>query len=469
MTVNDFIQKPTNNKTYALNKVPAFIVNVNVSVRATLWLDGDPRHPIYVAIYSPDFNGQVTIDFEELYKECLGTAFPSGGYFTQDNFGKLFHVNVVETVGEFLSGYTGVNFQYYVVNTRLKASAAFSTWCHTHFLTNQPLEKITTHEAPEWLTFYNPGDRLDLKVRFYTKSGNHIDYLVRSTTQEGCYSENVRYSQVIKFHSGLPGSLLGYYDIILIDDSQHELMVQRYIYREYTGLEKYFCFVNDLGGIDTLICQGANTLKPEITHNIGRFGGQYLPLDDTDDVRIWSQNSGMMPYRQRDWVYELFAAKKEVRKYEPSDGSFNAIVVKSSEISMGDDDQLASCTFTYIYKDESGGVNTQGVHNILHQSTVVKQEEMEDLTQNVEMEIEDDTTEPITVNANKVFVEYTTRGTLSRQEPIYYYIGDAVEPSGRFIPGEQEIVVIEIEEGQTIRFATENSDIDKISIKYYES
>ena len=470
MTTNDFIQKPTNNETYALNKVPAFIVSVNVSVRATLWLDGDAEHPIYVSIYSPDFNNQVTIDLEELYKECVSTVFPTANDVTQSDFRKLFHVNIIETSGEFANGYTGVDFQYYVANTILKSSSAFSNWSRTHFLTNQPIEKTTTHEAPEWLTFYNSGDRINLKVRFYTKSGGSPTYLLKSTTQAGCYTENVGYSHVISKYVGLPGNLLGYYDLILMDDSQHELAVQRYIYREYTGLEKYFCFVNQLGGIDTLICQGANTLKPEITHNIGRFGSQYLPLDDTDDVRVWGQNTGMMPYRQRDWVFELLSAKKDAYKYEPSDNSFNAIAIKSSDISMSDDEQLASCSFTYIYRDESGGVNTQGQHAVLHNSAIVKQEEMEDLTQSVEMELEDDETQAVTVNATKIFVEYTTRdATSSRQEPIYYYIGDATEPSGSFIPGEQEYVVIEIEEGQTIRFSTENSDIDKITVRYYES
>ncbi|MDO5341330.1 MAG: hypothetical protein Q4F69_02600 [Bacteroidia bacterium] len=468
MTTNDFIQKPTGNETYALNKVPAFIVSTNVPVRASVRVDGQ-SNPFYVATYSPDFSGRVTVDFGDLYGDCIGTVLPQSDDYTQQGYRKLFHVNIIETSGEFAQGYTGVSFQYYVAATRLKSPTAFSTWCLNHFLTNQPIEKVTTHEAVEWLTFFSPGEKRTLKVRFYSKSGTSYDYVVKSTNTAGCHTENVSYSRVIKNNLFIPGTMLGYYDLILMDDDMHELAVQRYIYSEYSGLEKYFCFVNQLGGIDTLICRGANTLQPEMTHSVGRFGGRYLPVDDTEDVREWGQNSGMMPYRQRDWIWELLSAKKDACKYEPSDKSFNDIVVKSSEISMSDDDQLASCSFTYIYRDESGGVNTQGGHGYLHNSSVIKHEEMKDLTENVELGVEDDVTQSVTVNATKVFVEYTTRGaSLSRYDPVYYYIGDATEPSGSFTPGEQDSMVIEIEEGQSIRFSTENSDIAKITVKYYK-
>lgn len=464
MQSTDIIQKPTANETYAKNTVPVIIISTSEIITASLKLTGGINN-IFVGKYCPDFSNRVNIDFATLYESILNTVMPPTGanIITQDDYRKSLTITLQGTTG------AEVSIVFYVANTKLKSYSAFSTWCRTHFLTNQPIEKVINYESPEWLTYLNLEGRLSLVARFYTKSGGHVDELVESHTQNGCYTVNVKYSRLIGKLNVLPGSLLSYYDLILINDSNTELAVQRYIYREYTGLEKYFCFVNQLGGIDTLICQGANTLQPEITHNIGRFGSQYLPIDDTDDVRVWGQNTGMMPYRQRDWVFELLSAKKDACKYEPSDNSFNAIAIKSSDISMGDDEQLASCSFTYIYRDESGGVNTQGQHAVLHNSAIVKQEEMEDLTQSVEMELEDDETQAVTVNATKIFVEYTTRdATSSRQEPIYYYIGDATEPSGSFIPGEQEYVVIEIEEGQTIRFSTENSDIEKITVRYYE-
>lgn len=468
MTKNDFTQKPTDDETYPVNKVPAFIVSTEAPVRAAIRLDGH-TDLLYAATYSPDFSGRVTIDFGDLYGDCLATAFPQSDDFAQTAYRKKFHVNVIETAGEMPTGYTGVDFQYYVANTRLKSAETFAEWCRSHFLTSQTVEKTTTHEASEWLTFYNTGETLHLKVRFYSSTGTHYDHLIKTTNTAGCYTENVSYSRVIKVSAMLPAYMLGYYDIILMDASLDELAVQRYIYREYTGLEKYFCFMNQLGGIDTLICRGADTLQPDITHNIGRFGGRYLPLDDTEDVRVWRQNSGMMQYRQRDWAFELLSSKKEAFKYEPSDKSFNAIVVKSSDISMSDIGRLASFSFTYMYSDESGGAGTQGGHNILHNSTVVKLEEMKDLTHSVEKDVEGGTTQAVTVNATKVFVEYTTKGaSLSRREPVYYYIDDDTEPSGSFIPGEQNFVVVEIEQGRTIRFSTENTDIGKITVKYYE-
>ena len=228
---------------------------------------------------------------------------------------------------------------------------------------------------------------------WYPTSGGHIDAVVKSAAA-GCFTVNVSYGRVRSLTNGLPSKLHGYYDLILCSGNA-ELCTQRYILEETTGHEHYFEMANALGGVDTLICVGENTLQPELEHNIGRFGRQYKPLDDSDNTRKWSQRTGMVPYRWRDWIYELLSMPHVARKYDPNTATGFDIVVCESDISMGDNGQLAEATFSYMPADTDNVISDgeRADDRTLHQSVANQAENIE-----IDIELSDTPNTPNTPN-----------------------------------------------------------------------
>ena len=99
---------------------------------------------------------------------------------------------------------------------------------------------------------------------------------------------------------------------------------------------------------------------------------------------------------------------------------------------------------------------------------MVKEEEMADTTVSEEEPLVSGETEEITVEATKLFVYYETTSDSVSSEPVYYYINGSSTAAGSFVPNSSgEPVIIEIEEGQTITFGTQNTTISKIIVRYY--
>lgn len=467
MNINEFSQKPASGATYAKNEVPPFVITTNKTLSAILSIGNEI---VFKGIYAPDFNGQISIDFRGLYDDYLKTIIPTTGIdeITHTEYRRQFTATFEVVVGEDTPSDNN-HISWYVANAKLKSDLSFVSWSAANFLTNQPIEKTTNYEAPEWLTWWDQGDDCDLVARFYKKNGTSVDVTVRAATNSGVFSVNVRYSRLIRMANVLPSSLLGYYDLILVNAKDDEVCRQRYIYEERSGREKYFLFVNALGGIDTLICKGENVLAPEITHNIGRFNHQYRALDDTDDMRKWTQHIGQVPNRQRNWIYELLTTKQGAEKYDPETMKYLEIVVDSSDISMSDFGQLAGSPFSYILNETENVVaDTERPDRSLHQSVAEQAEEFYDLSSSLTLAFEVgekvNVTEVASIAATKLYVTWDE----SLKDGIEVFVEVDGNSAGSFVTGtDTQPYIVTKTAGQTVQFLTEDDTIESVTVTYY--
>lgn len=372
-------QRPAYHGYYAKNTVPAFEITADEVVTAVLTMQSHS----FTASYAPDFNGKIRIDFGQLCGDYIETLMPNGSTNTVSQTSALITcvASFKDSQGNNIAYPLGYPWEWYVFNAVLKSATPFQTWVQTHFLTNQPLEKPTTKDSPEWLTWIDLDGSHILKVVFYPKEGGQAATTVRTDTVAGCFTEHVSFRRLIALANVQPSQLLGYYDLILYDAKNEVLCRQRYIYEERTGTEHYFCFVNALGGIDTLICDGENALQPEVTHNTGRFGGQYVALDDTDDRRQWRQQTGQKPHKWRNWLHELLSQKQAAALYDPEAGEYKAIVVTESELDISDKGQLGEASFSYILDDSVNAIGDAEYNQdrILHRSVAEQAVTPEDM------------------------------------------------------------------------------------------
>lgn len=439
------LQYPASGTIYARNTVPDIIISTTESVHVVVWFkapeDGgwEPDNIMIDASYIPDFNGLVTLNFDELYKAYAKTLFPiTGNSLYQEYYHYLFAATITGLTSD-----TQLTADWRVANAELHSSTPFNSWADEHFLTNQPAEKRTNKDAPEFLTYLDDvhGNRI-LKAWFYPLSGGKESVNVYTSPEQGCYTVNVSFSRLIQLSSYMPGQLNGYYDVVVCDDKGGEHQKQRYIFSERTGREKYFLFINSLGGIDTLICDGENVLAPEITLNVGRFNHEYIALGDTDNIRQWMQQTGLMPYKHRDWLHELLTSRQGAWKY---DNSYQPIVLKTAEIAMSDNGQLAGASFYYIESVESSHDRDE----TCHQSVADQAEALDDLTTQAVMEFAASQgggyeTEAITVNSDHIYV--TVGGTSTVYVLIDGQVVTEIDPTSR-MP-----VVVEVNSGAEISF-----------------
>ncbi len=411
---------PTNNVTYARNTVPAIkLIDVSDAVVATLTSYGD-NAPLYTTSYQPDFDGNVCIDFAGIYEDLLKTELPNVGAHKTQYFHRLpFMATITETDGTVIAAYT-----YWVCNALYLGVENFEDFASSHFLTNQPAEKRTDRYSPEYLTWFDHQGDWTLKVRFYPKDGGYSDHTVVADNGIGVFSHDVSYRKVIKKSINyLPKQLQGYYDLIMFNSKGEAIMLQRYIYEERTGLEHYYLFVNALGGIDTLVCVGGCALQPDLAFNTGRFANRNAALDDTENRRKWRQSVGLMPWREREWLYELVSSKRDAMRYLPVSGLQQDIVVVELDIDVTDSEQLAPASFGFILAETVNAIHQSERDSTLHASTANAAEEGEDLTVQAVVEFAPAqgggfVTEPVTVYNDRCYI--TVGGT----DTVYMQIGD---------------------------------------------
>lgn len=339
MNINDFQTKPDNYGCYALNQVPRFNLEAQEACTVTI---KDGNYPVFTGSYLPSPDSDfIIVDFKDIYKERLNSSFPTSDVYNQSGHTKLFQAL-------WSQGNDSVNIQFQVSNARLKSADRLSLWAQTHFLTNQPKEKHITMDSPEWLTYYDVNGSLSLYAKVYPVGSLGVEYRITRNNQ-GVITANVS-CQKIKSLITTQQQLQGYYDIILKTSGGTVKATQRYIVNRATGREHYFLFVNALGGIDTLICRGDNTLQPETTFNTGRLGEKRIQLDDTEDFRKWQQ-SMRLPWKQRNWIHELLTRKAKAAKYDTETQTLDEILVTGIDFNIGDRETLYSASFTYMMAD----------------------------------------------------------------------------------------------------------------------
>ena len=435
------------------NKVKDFTISSQIGVTFTLYEGNDTI--IFTGNYHPDFGNTIRIDVSEIIADRLKTAFPSSDRYLQPDWVKTFGYKIED-------GSSNATGTFTVINAACKTDKAIATWLASNFLTNQPMEQHACKDAPLWLSFYDANGGLSLKARFYKKAGGNIDVAVAKTNGAGCYTCNVSYDKLIRLLAALPSSLKGYFDILLMDGPTVKAK-QRYIYSERTGREQYYCFVNALGGIDTLICQGENVLQPDITYNIGRFGKSFRQLDDTDTIRAWSQNTGMLPWKWRNWLFEIFAQKDGCWKY--ADKVYTEIIISEGNLSVSNNGQLTSNTFGYILTENTSVIGSdERAAYAFRQSAADSAEEYESDIKTIELAFTDGATEAIPVPA-KVILVLATADAVVEATPISYLVDGTVVDD--FTTSTTEPVQIALPAGDELSFETENVSVNGLILNYY--
>lgn len=472
--------RPHQDTMYAKNTVPELLVlaSENISVQLKYWSYADRENAdwgdadvVFTGSYAPDFLGEIRLDFSELYGTFIKTTMPAAGQTFVDQAASIgyFRLFIADSNGDPVQDST---LKWFVANAVINSGLPFQTWSQLNFLTNQPLEKPTDYDSREYITYLDLEGDWNLVARFYPKEGGMVDAVPRSDTGEGCFTVDVSYARLIPMVARLPHQLKGYYDIILTDGNLDEICRQRYIYNERTGKEHYFLFTNALGGIDTMICLGENVLQPETMYNIGRFDKKHVPLNDTDDTRLWSQQIGLVPHRWRNWVNELLSCKQDAALFNADDDTITPIVLTGSDVAMGDSGQMASASFTYMLAVVGNVMadTERALDRSLHQSVADEAEEMEDISTKRTLVFVDTgsgyETEEIEIPAPKLYVEFEQPGDAERNETIYYSIDG--ELAGDFTPGtDASPVVITMKEGQTIQFTSQELSVELLELSYY--
>lgn len=438
------------------NTVKEFIVPTKVGVTLSLFLGNDTSGTLlFEGNYQPDFSNNVRIDVSDIVAEQLKTVLPSNNNYLQADWAKVFCYRITD-------GNDRADGTFTVINAACKTEEGIADWLASNFLTNQPMEQHACKDAPLWISFYDADGGLSLKARFYKKAGGNIDVNIATTNGAGCYTCNVSYDRLIRQIAALPSSLYGYYDVLLMDGDVIKAK-QRYIYNERTGNEQYYCFVNALGGIDTLICQGENVLQPDITYNIGRFGKSFRQLDDTDTIRAWTQNTGMLPWKWRNWLFEIFAQKDGCWKY--ADKVYTEINISEGNLSVSNNGQLTSNTFGYILTENTSVIGSdERAAYAFRKSVADEAEEYESDMQAIELAFEDGATEAIPVPA-KVILVLATADAVVEATPISYLVDGTVVDD--FTPSTTEPVQIALPAGDELSFETENVSVNGLILNYY--
>lgn len=443
-----------------LNKVTELVMTASGSVTMTLVDPNAGPDVIFTGRYHPDFGGQIRIDLTDLVRDLVKSTVPTGSSdYEQTGFMRELQYKIEEDDGGTATG------TFTVINAACNTGDTVELWAERHFLTNQNTQKRTNQEAPEWLTWLDLDGDYELVARFYPKAGGNRDVTVKTDTATGCFTANVGYSRLIRMVAMVASQLKGYYDLILTDGNQAELCRQRYLFEERSGREHYYCMVNALGGVDTVIADGENVLRPDMTFNYGRFGRNYVAVDDTDNVRQWSQTL-QTEWRERNWLWELLARKGEAALYDAKAKAYERIVVVGSDIAMGDSGQLAQASFDYLLCEAAAIIAaTEERSREMTQSAADSAEELNDLTTTVVVAFTEGTTEPVSIPAETLFVLFDDADASVKNTPIYYFVNGA--QSGSFTPGvDASPYVIRLKVGVSVHFETEGG-MASLELKYY--
>lgn len=452
-----------------LNKVTEFVMTADYSVTMSLMIDpnGSPEE-IFTCRYHPNLNGVIFTDLTDIVKDYVKSTVPmDGNDFVQADFIKEFQFKIEEDHGGQQTG----NFT--VVNIAVNTTETVESWCASNFLTHQAAQKRTNYESPEWLTYFDLDGDYSLKVRFYKKVGGNIEAVVKTDSAVGCNTVNVSYSKLIRLVNMLPSQLKGYYDLVLCDGQDEEIAYQRYLYHERSGQEHYYLIVNPMGGVDTIIADGANVLNPDMTLNYGRYGFQFVPIDDAENIRMWNQ-AFSIEWRERYWVHGLMANRGEAAVYFAATDAYEKIVVVGAGISMSDNGPLTAASFDYILAEATDVVLASEERSRgLTQSAAESVEELIDLSSETVVELKassQDTfgTNDLEIAATRIFVTDPRAVNSEGEAPIYYFLNNFGIASGSFTPGvDSNPFVIDKAASDTIRFSTQNEAVRSLVINYY--
>jgi hypothetical protein len=342
---------PTYEGNVHLENIPDFIVtNVREdSLQVEAFDDNTTTNLVFTGIYVPDLNQEVRFNLADIFRNYLKTELPNADIYLQNRVYKGFYFRITGLTSQIVEG-----AGYVILLSKAEVADTPYVYMQSHFLTLQPLDKPVKKDMPEHLTFLFASGSV-VAARFYPLQGGSVD-VVPFPSIAGAGVRTYRF-----FWEGLwemrPGECFPYIDIV-VKNGNDDIMSQRYIYSHKSGHEHYFLWVNALGGIDTICCDGANTLQPQVTHNVGRRQSLVIQLDDSDDYRQWQQQSGWFPWKQREWLWDFVSSKLGHWLYDAEKDTYTEIIITSVDMEASDNKQLVQFTFTYRKASRGNAVGT---------------------------------------------------------------------------------------------------------------
>lgn len=295
--------------------------------------------------YLPNINGLINIDIKEFVKRELSSFHTSAAVFKQILLKKTFSFSITDNV----NGMDSATGNFTVYGCDCKTYMTLSNFFAKKFLTLQDNVKKVTKEAPEFLT-YRFAQSDTLKVKFYLKSGLTELATIFQCTESGddFYTIDVSFEDVWKLSYSPTSQRQSYYDIFVVDSKGIvKSEVQRYVFRESTGREKYYLWHNMLGGIDTLTCSGECVMSPDITFTMGKYQSETILIDDTEDYMTFRQNTGYFPGKMSFWLWDFLASKKSHYLFDYTNGIYEKIVLTEHDTDISDRLDFSSGTFSY--------------------------------------------------------------------------------------------------------------------------
>lgn len=292
--------------------------------------------------YTPAADNRVKIDVRDIVKSQLFFTIPTTNIFQQSGIFAAFKAII-----------DGVEVNFSVIRSGVENLAnTASNFLSGNFLTWQPQVKKISYSQPEWLTYY-AGVSGSLKVKFYLSDNTSSVVTIAAQGAGTCFTYNVQFAHIMSL---LAGDKYGYYDLWFENIAGERLTyIQRFVYSELSLQAEVFLFENSLGGIDTVIMDGASTFAPTLELAEGEYEDTVAQIPFVK-TRLFKKGTGFKDKTDAAWLWDFFAALK---RYKLVDGSLTQITLTDSSMEDDSSEDLKAFTFTYKLSWDLGLLNLQ--------------------------------------------------------------------------------------------------------------
>lgn len=338
-----FENTPIENGYYSIPDLPSFSIVGSSNITAKLsYIHNGSDVIVFIGSYTPGGNNRIEIDFKDILSALFENAKPqmSADTFVQSKFVRDIKVEISDNE-------VSVEKKFHVLNINAHCASDIINILSKSFLTQQPSTKETTIYSPEFLTYYysNAGEKLVAQFYHYDKTSELVT-LYRWDGNFPAVTHNVSPALVLAA-SYIPSEhKMPFYDIYVADSSGSRISImQRYVLKHATELDKHYLFYNSLGGLDTLTATGQLTDSAKVNFDIALTSSGLISLDNSDDHIEYSQNTGYFSNDYIKFLKDFILSKKE--KYIVENGNCRKIVVTESDNSFSDKDNMVSFSFKY--------------------------------------------------------------------------------------------------------------------------
>lgn len=338
-----FENTPIENGYYSIPDLPSFSIVGSSNITAKLsYIHNGSDVIVFIGSYTPGGNNRIEIDFKDILSALFENAKPqmSADTFVQSKFVRDIKVEISDNE-------VSVSKKFHVLNINAHCASDIINILSKSFLTQQPSTKETTIYSPEFLTYYysNAGEKLVAQFYHEDKTSELVT-LYRWDGNFPAITHNVSPALVLAA-SYIPSEhKMPFYDIYVADSSGSRIsMMQRYVLKHATELDKHYVFYNSLGGLDTLTATGQLTDSAKVNFDIAQTSLGLISLDNGDDHIEYSQNTGYFSNDYIKFLKDFILSKKE--KYIVEEGICKNIVITECDNSFTNKDNLVSFSFSY--------------------------------------------------------------------------------------------------------------------------